>query len=135
MLDTLVDRHYDALIGYLYRLLYGDRALAEDMAQETFLRVLRGIKQYSYPRPFKAWLYAIATNLARDHYSRADTRRVSALPETGELNPAFAVDGGDDAIIAQDEQQAVIAARPFILSPRAMPTESGMPPPTIALPP
>jgi len=52
----------------------GDRALAEDLVQETFLRVLHAIGQYRYPRPFKPWLYAIATNLARDHYKRAEMR-------------------------------------------------------------
>lgn len=73
-LARLVERHYDALIGYLYRLNGGDRMLSEDMVQETFLRVLRGIESYQYPRPFKPWLYAIATNLSRNYAKLADTR-------------------------------------------------------------
>jgi RNA polymerase sigma-70 factor, ECF subfamily len=110
-LDELVARHYDALTGYLYRLLHGDRALAQDTVQETFLRSLRGIHQYTYPRPFKAWLYAIATNLARDHYNRADTRRVMPMPEAEESSPAFADDTpGDESLIALDEVRAVIAS-------------------------
>ncbi|MDX1992791.1 MAG: RNA polymerase sigma factor [bacterium] len=74
-LAVLVQRHYSPLVGYLYRMTGGDRMQSEDMAQETFLRALRGIASYTYPRPFKPWLYAIATNLARNHHMRAETRQ------------------------------------------------------------
>lgn len=80
-LISLVERHYDALVGYLYRLNGGDRMLSEDMVQETFLRALRSIGGYEFPRPFKPWLYAIATNLARNHYKRADTRYAVAADD------------------------------------------------------
>src|SRR5690348_4545040 len=83
-LTALVERHYDPLLGYLYRLARGDRPLAQDLAQETFLHALRGITHYTYPRPFKPWLYAIATNLARNHYNRADTRRTDNTDEDQE---------------------------------------------------
>ena len=73
-LAVLVERHHSLLLGFLYRMTGSDRALAEDLTQEAFLRALRAIGQYRYPRPFKPWLYAIATNLARDHYKRAETR-------------------------------------------------------------
>ena len=45
-LTTLVERHYDPLLGYLYRMTRGDRSLAQDLVQETFLRALRGIGGY-----------------------------------------------------------------------------------------
>lgn len=111
-LDVLMERHYAPLYRYLYRLLHGDRALAEDLAQETFLRALRGIGGYHENRPFKPWLYAIATHLARDHFARAETRRAHAMPDDADDDhPAFAVaDEPDAALIAHDEQQAVIAA-------------------------
>ncbi|MGF1505986.1 MAG: RNA polymerase sigma factor [Chloroflexi bacterium] len=86
-MQQLVLRHADRLTGYLYRMVHGDRALAEDLLQETFLRVLRGIEGYTYPRPFKPWLYAIATNAARAHFRRADTRR-TASHESFELHPS-----------------------------------------------
>lgn len=105
-LDTLVERHYDPLIGYLYRLLHGDRSLAQDIAQETFLRVLRGISRYTHPRPFKSWLYAIATNLARDHYNRADTRRVAPMPDDELLASDTAADNDLNVI---EEARTVIA--------------------------
>jgi RNA polymerase sigma-70 factor (ECF subfamily) len=106
-LAALVERHYDPLLGYLYRLARGDRSLAQDLAQETFLHTLRGIAHYTYPRPFKPWLYAIATNLARNHYNRADTRRTDNTDEDQEYG---AEDAPDSVLFEQDETQAVIAA-------------------------
>lgn len=55
-----------ALLGYLYRLTT-NREDAEDLAQETYLKAQRGLKSFSGRSSFKTWLFAIATNLARDH--------------------------------------------------------------------
>lgn len=106
-LSELFERHYDPLLGYLYRLARGDRSLAQDLAQETFVKALKGIGRYDYPRPFKPWLYAIATNLARNHYTRADTRRTDSADEDADY---AADDPPDAALIAQAEAQQVIAA-------------------------
>jgi RNA polymerase sigma-70 factor, ECF subfamily len=85
-LTMLVERHHDPLLGFLYRMTGGDRTLAEDLVQETFLRILRSIQQYQHPRPFKPWLYMIATNLTRDHYKRADMRHTMSMPDNlGEI--------------------------------------------------
>jgi RNA polymerase sigma-70 factor, ECF subfamily len=65
-LEELVRRHQGPLLGFYYRMLGGDRPLAEDLVQETFLRLLRQ-RTYTPSRAFKPWLYAVATNLARDH--------------------------------------------------------------------
>lgn len=82
-LGELVRRHHGPLLGFLYRALNGDRPLAEDLVQEAFLRVLRGIAQYQAPRPFKPWLYGIALHLARDHHRRLSTR-LAAGPDESE---------------------------------------------------
>lgn len=107
-LAQLVERHHSRLIGFLYRMTGGDRALAEDLAQESFLRVLRSIAQYRHPHPFKPWLYAIATNIARDHYKSAASRRTQnefpdELPASSESEP-------EDALLDLDEGQRVAAA-------------------------
>jgi RNA polymerase sigma-70 factor (ECF subfamily) len=73
-LTVLVSRHHPPLLGYLYRLAGGDRPLAEDLVQETLLRVLRQ-PTYQPGRPFKPWLYTIATNVARDHFKSAAVRQ------------------------------------------------------------
>jgi RNA polymerase sigma-70 factor (ECF subfamily) len=77
-LAYLVERHQSRLIGYLYLMLGGDRRQAEDLTQEAFLRAMRAIESYTYPRPFKPWLYAIAINLAHNHHNRAETRYPTA---------------------------------------------------------
>jgi RNA polymerase sigma-70 factor (ECF subfamily) len=73
-LATLVTRHHGPLLGYLYRLVGGDRPLAEDLVQETLLHVLRQ-RTCQSDRPFKPWLYTIATNLARDYFKSAAVRQ------------------------------------------------------------
>lgn len=81
-LDELIATHHRPLLGYLYHMLNGDLMLAEDMVQEAFLRMIRTHNQYDSSRPFKPWLYAIATNLVRDYYKRADTRHTVMMPDT-----------------------------------------------------
>ncbi len=73
-LAALVTRHHAPLLGYLYRLVGGDRQLSEDLVQETLLHVLRQ-RTYQSDRPFKPWLYTIATNLVRDYFKSAAARR------------------------------------------------------------
>lgn len=107
-LAALIERHHGPLLGFLYRLTGGDRALADDLIQEAFVRLWRGLGQYRYPRPFKPWLYAIAVNVARDHFKRADTRHTDALPEA-DLTAAGGVDA-EAALIAADEARRLAAA-------------------------
>lgn len=59
--------YYDALLTYLFRLTT-NRADAEDLAQSTFLKAARGYDQFKAEASFKTWIFAIATNLARDHF-------------------------------------------------------------------
>lgn len=111
-LAVLVERHYSPLVGYLYRLTNGDRPLGEDIAQETFLRALRGIGGYDPARPFKPWLYAIATNLLRGHLAAADTRRTLAVDDPDDDTDLPADDSPllEQQMLADDMQQAAIAA-------------------------
>jgi RNA polymerase sigma factor (sigma-70 family) len=106
-LARLVERHHSPLLGFLYRLTGGDRPLAEDLAQETFLRLLRHIDQFQPGRPFKPWLYAIAVNTARDHYKSADSRHTEALA------PDFDAPGSEtpvEAALRAEEWQRVARA-------------------------
>ena len=109
-LMTLMDRHYSPLLGYLYRLTGGDRPLAEDLAQETFLRVLRGIGGYQAARPFKPWLYAIATNAARNHYNLADTRYTTDAPDDDAEQIDLDAPQPEAAAQSSDDARVVLAA-------------------------
>jgi RNA polymerase sigma-70 factor, ECF subfamily len=74
-LETLVQRYHAPLLAHLYRVL-ADTHLAEDLVQETFLRLIRDAQSYQYPRPFRPWLYTIAHHLASHYHTSAYARRV-----------------------------------------------------------
>ena len=111
-LAVLVERHYSALLDYLYRLTGGDRPLAEDLAQEAFLRALRSIRQYRATQRFKPWLYAIAVNAARDHFKRAETRYAAALGDEDLLAAADPIELDDLLKSSGQRVAAAITALP-----------------------
>lgn len=112
-LAILIERHQRPLLGYLFNMLNGDLMLAEDMLQETFVRVLRRISIYQPTRPFKSWLYTIATNLVRDHFKRADTRKTVTAPDRLEHTTA-----GPEASVLDKENRHRIRWALSQLSPQ-----------------
>ncbi|MFH1748930.1 MAG: RNA polymerase sigma factor [Planctomycetota bacterium] len=72
-LSTLVDLYSPRVFGLLYR-LSGSRDVAEELMQETFLRLVRTIERYEHSGKFEAWLFRIAANLARDRARRRQRR-------------------------------------------------------------
>lgn len=68
-LTCLVDRHKDALINYLTR-LSGCRDRAEDLAQDTFIRLLERSDAYRERGMLRPYIYRIATNLVRSRQRR-----------------------------------------------------------------
>lgn len=88
-LEALVERYHAPLIAHLYRML-ADVHLAEDLTQETFIRLIRDAQSYRYPRPFRPWLYAIAHHLASNHHASAYARRIelrAELPQEATSEP------------------------------------------------
>ena len=77
----LVERYQETLFNYLCRMV-GDRESAEDLLQETFLRVYE--KRTKEIENFSAWTFTIASNLARDELRRRKRRRSIALEEVGD---------------------------------------------------
>lgn len=69
--DYLVSKFRRAMVSFMYRMAH-NQAVAEELAQEVFLRVYRSRSSYAADAKFTTWLYRIATNLAVN-YSR-DTR-------------------------------------------------------------
>src|SRR5205085_11705613 len=76
--EELVRRHHDDLIRFLIR-LSGNRAVAEDAFQETFLQVHLSLDTFDATRRFKPWLFTIAANKARDALRRSARRRTLDL--------------------------------------------------------
>ncbi|KIG13469.1 RNA polymerase sigma-70 factor [Enhygromyxa salina] len=74
----LVRRHQGKVRGLLLRLT-GNRTLADDLAQEVFLRAYRGLVGFEGRSRFSTWIYRIAYNVFVNHRTRGKT--LSALPE------------------------------------------------------
>jgi len=82
----IVECYQNSLLNYIYRYT-GDRASAEDIAQEVFLRVFKNAKGYRPLSSFKTWLFKIATNLClnelRDNKMHRNTIDIFELNEAG----------------------------------------------------
>ena len=77
--DDIVRTHADRVYRLAYR-LSGNRADAEDLTQETFVRVFRSLADYT-PGTFEGWLHRITTNLFLDMARRRQKIRFDALAE------------------------------------------------------
>ncbi len=61
----IAERYQDRLLNFIYRTI-GDRDRAEDLVQETFVRVYRHLHRFDPTRKFSTWIYTIASNLAKN---------------------------------------------------------------------
>lgn len=72
----LLGRYQRPVFSIIYRMIR-DRELAEDLAQETFVRVFNNIDRYDPRFKFSSWIFKIATNLTIDHIRRKELNTVS----------------------------------------------------------
>lgn len=86
--DEVVREHADRVYRLAYR-LSGNQHDAEDLTQETFIRVFRSLASYQ-PGTFEGWLHRITTNLFLDLARRRSRVRMEALPEDAERIPGGA---------------------------------------------
>jgi RNA polymerase sigma-70 factor (ECF subfamily) len=63
--QELVERYQERLLNFIYRSI-GDRDRAEDLVQETFVRVYRHLHRFDPTKKFSTWIYTIASNLAKN---------------------------------------------------------------------
>ena len=105
----LVRRYERPLFSLLYRMVR-DRELAEDLAQETFVKALNAIESYRPEFKFSSWIFKIANNAAIDHLRRRelDTLSLEGSPhaETPEAIEATALQIGDRQESPLDEVEA-----------------------------
>ena len=80
--ELLLRRHRAPLFTFLLRML-GDRERAEDLAQETFLRIVKGAQAWERRARFQTWLFTIARNLCVDQSRRDRFRRADSLDAQG----------------------------------------------------
>lgn len=75
--DYLVVKYRRPIVGFLYRMVH-NQAIAEELAQEVFLRVYRARASYRAEARFTTWLYRIASNMAINHARDAKYERNSS---------------------------------------------------------
>jgi RNA polymerase sigma-70 factor (ECF subfamily) len=120
----LVEKFRRPLIGFLYRFA-GSASVAEELAQEVFLRVYRARTTYTADAKFTTWLYRIAMNLAMNHARDTRSERaahVASLDEpddqTGETPDAADPRPGAEQSLVRAERMAAIRARVMALPER-----------------
>jgi RNA polymerase sigma-70 factor, ECF subfamily len=113
--EALVRRHRTPVFSFLLRLT-GDRGRAEDLCQETFLKVVNAADAWEERARFSTWLYAIARNLAVDESRRMAFRRAEPLDAPGGASQAHsgdpAPDRAADAALLRPKLEAALAALP-----------------------
>lgn len=82
--DTLLERHKARLYGYIINIVK-DKELAEDIFQETFVKVITTVRQgrYSEQNKFLGWVTRIAHNLIIDYYRAENTMPVVSTDDVG----------------------------------------------------
>lgn len=112
--DHLLERYKRPLFQFIYRSV-GSQAAAEDVLQDTFMRVIRMNQSYQQQAKFSTWLYTIARNLCVDHARRGKHRNHASLdaPMGGDdtstlLDRQAAPGGGQDALLGDAEFSAAL---------------------------
>jgi RNA polymerase sigma-70 factor (ECF subfamily) len=115
-LNDLMERHATPVFHFLCRMV-GNEDDANDLAQETFVRVFRARATFHPSEKFSTWLFTIAANLARNHFRwRSRHPNVSLETETGESDQTIGstLPAGDPApneqALATERAAAVRAA-------------------------
>jgi RNA polymerase sigma-70 factor (ECF subfamily) len=99
---ALYDRYTRPLINFFYKMCY-DRALAEDLTQETFLRLLRFRKRYRPEATFRTFIYTVARNLWIDRH-----RSKKAAPKTISAELRVQEDGATIGDLVPGREQGVV---------------------------
>ena len=112
--ELLLQRHRGPVVNHLYRLVR-NRAIAEELAQDVFLRVYRSRSRYRPGAKFATWLFRITTNVALNW--RRDTRREAGhlrldetLPNSRKLVVPDSAPRVDQTLIEQDRARQIQAA-------------------------
>ncbi len=93
--EALVLRHRGPVFNFILRFT-GNRARAEELLQEAWLKVVRGASDYEPKARFTTWVYTIARNLCVDNSRKESYRRTESLDA-----PAGRMDDGDGRLLGE----------------------------------
>ncbi|MBU1034486.1 RNA polymerase sigma factor [Patescibacteria group bacterium] len=118
-LGTLIQRHLSAVYRFIFRMI-GDRPVAEDLTQETFLKIWKSIRRFDPTKSFRAWTFAIAKNVVIDYLRKKKHLTFSeiendegqdiadTIPDIQPLPPEIL----ERAELAQDIERALLELSP-----------------------
>ena len=104
-LETLINRHKKKIFTHIF-ILVKDRELAEDIFQDTFIKVIKTMRlgKYKEEGKFLAWVMRIARNLVMDHFRRSDRMRTTSGGEDFDIFDIIKkTDNNVEDIIVRDE--------------------------------
>ena len=112
--EELVNRYRRPMLAFMYRSVH-DQAIAEELAQEVFLRVYKSRQSYAAKAKFSTWLYRITSNLAINHARDNGLERanvVARLDEPGDdtsppLDVADASPSAEQSILKRERLAAI----------------------------
>jgi RNA polymerase sigma-70 factor, ECF subfamily len=93
---SLIERLQQPITGYLHRLV-GDREVALDLAQDTFVQVYKEIGKTSEDLSLDAWIYRIATNYGLRYLNRKRLKQFVRLESRENLEESLMVAGPEDS--------------------------------------
>jgi RNA polymerase sigma-70 factor, ECF subfamily len=101
--DYLVQKYRRPMLGFMYRMAHNS-AVAEDLAQEVFLRVYRSRENYEASAKFTTWLYRIASNLAVNHArdTRHERPENTVSLDEPDHETGLTMDVPDDSLTAEE---------------------------------
>lgn len=110
----LYDRHARSVVNFAYRFVM-DRAKAEELAQEIFLKLFKSAGSYEPKARFKTFLFRIASNHCLNERRRGEYKAETKLPETEDGRPAVDPvapegEGPHEALAGRDLEQALARA-------------------------
>lgn len=103
--DIIVKRYKNQLLNFIYRFL-GNAEEAEDLVQETFLRVYRNRNAYQKVAKFSTWIYTIAGNLAKTELRKRKRRKFFSISDLGYDNKDY--DISDEAFSPEKSVDSTI---------------------------
>jgi len=117
--EVIVKRYKDQLLNFVYRFL-GNEVEAEDIVQETFLRVYRNRNAYRKVAKFSTWIYTIAGNLAKTELRKRKRRKIFSISDLGYEDKDYEIsdvkyspdERVDDSLIGEIIQREINALSP-----------------------
>jgi len=122
--NFLIEKYRKPIMNFMYRMVH-NQAVAEELAQEVFLRVYRSRQTYRAEAKFTTWLYRIATNLGVNHARDTKHERAAQTiyldqpdPETGTTPDVADMHPGAEEEMVKDERMKAIRKHVMALPER-----------------